>query len=222
MDFDLPDADNDKLRALEAGINDLIRQDLPLRYTYVPLVEATALHGLIRSRSVAPPPATRASSASWRSWGSTVRRAAGRTWPRPRARARCDLEDRQQGPPQPPHPHRPGGLRRGAPQAISASGERCRRRQPRHRRRVACFELADLRFVAERQSGLVLPGQQHLLAEGIDLEAMRRHRRARSPSAPPDPRPAWCRDSRCSCRRRLAPVSADRMTGSTPTLKQFW
>jgi misacylated tRNA(Ala) deacylase len=56
MDFDLPDADNDKLRALEAGLNDLIRQDLPLRYTYVPLAEATAQHGLIRSRSVAPPP----------------------------------------------------------------------------------------------------------------------------------------------------------------------
>jgi misacylated tRNA(Ala) deacylase len=86
MDFDLPDADNDKLRALEAGLNDLIRQDLPLRYTYVPLVEATAQHGLIRSRSVAPPPG---SSASWRSWGSTVRRAVGRIWPRPRARVRC-------------------------------------------------------------------------------------------------------------------------------------
>jgi misacylated tRNA(Ala) deacylase len=56
MDFDLPDADNDKLRALEAGLNDLIRQDLPLRYTYVPLAEATEQHGLIRSRSVAPPP----------------------------------------------------------------------------------------------------------------------------------------------------------------------
>jgi len=56
MDFDLPEADNDKLRALEAGLNDLVRQDLPLRYTYVPLGEATAQHGLIRSRSVAPPP----------------------------------------------------------------------------------------------------------------------------------------------------------------------
>ena len=55
MDFDLPEADNDKLRALEAGLNDLIRQDLPLRYTYVPLAEATTQHGLIRSRSVAPP-----------------------------------------------------------------------------------------------------------------------------------------------------------------------
>ncbi len=56
MDFDLPDADNDKLRALEPGINDLIRQDLPIRYVYVPLAEAMAEPGLIRSRSVAPPP----------------------------------------------------------------------------------------------------------------------------------------------------------------------
>jgi misacylated tRNA(Ala) deacylase len=56
MDFDLPDADNDRLRALEPGLNDLIRQDLPIRYVYVPLAEAMAEHGLIRSRSVAPPP----------------------------------------------------------------------------------------------------------------------------------------------------------------------
>ncbi len=56
MDFDLPDADNDRLRALEPGLNDVVRQDLPLRYVYVPLAEATAVHGLIRSRSVAPPP----------------------------------------------------------------------------------------------------------------------------------------------------------------------
>jgi misacylated tRNA(Ala) deacylase len=56
MDFDLPDADNDRLRALEPGINDLIRQDLPVRYAYVPLAEAVATQGLIRSRSVAPPP----------------------------------------------------------------------------------------------------------------------------------------------------------------------
>ena len=35
MDFDLPDADNDRLRALEPEINDVIRQDLPVRYAYV-------------------------------------------------------------------------------------------------------------------------------------------------------------------------------------------
>ena len=56
MDFDLPDADNDRLRALEPGINDVIRQDLPVRYVYVPLADAAAVPGLIRSRSVAPPP----------------------------------------------------------------------------------------------------------------------------------------------------------------------
>jgi len=56
MDFDLPDADNDRLRALEPGLNDLIRQDLAIRYDYVPLADAIAVPGLLRSRSVAPPP----------------------------------------------------------------------------------------------------------------------------------------------------------------------
>jgi misacylated tRNA(Ala) deacylase len=56
MDFDLPGADNDRLRALEGPINDLIRQDIPLNFLYVPMHEAQAEHGLIRSRSVAPPP----------------------------------------------------------------------------------------------------------------------------------------------------------------------
>lgn len=56
MDFDLPEADNDRLRALEPALNDVVGQDLPLRYVYVPLAEATEVPGLIRSRSVAPPP----------------------------------------------------------------------------------------------------------------------------------------------------------------------
>jgi misacylated tRNA(Ala) deacylase len=56
MDFDLPGADNDALRALEPAINDVITQDLPLRTSYVPLAQAAAEPGLIRSRSVAPPP----------------------------------------------------------------------------------------------------------------------------------------------------------------------
>ena len=55
-DFDLPDIDNDRLRALEGALNDVIRQDLPLRYTWVPRGEAESQHGLLRSRSVAPPP----------------------------------------------------------------------------------------------------------------------------------------------------------------------
>lgn len=56
MDFDLPGADNDTLRALEPALNDVIRQDLPVRYSYVPLVDAALEPGLLRSRSVAPPP----------------------------------------------------------------------------------------------------------------------------------------------------------------------
>jgi misacylated tRNA(Ala) deacylase len=56
MDFDLPGADNDRIRALEAPINEVIARDVPLSFGYIPLAEAQAQHGLIRSRSVAPPP----------------------------------------------------------------------------------------------------------------------------------------------------------------------
>jgi misacylated tRNA(Ala) deacylase len=56
MDFDVPGADNDRLRALEAPINDLIARDIAVTFDYVPFEEAQAQHGLIRSRSVAPPP----------------------------------------------------------------------------------------------------------------------------------------------------------------------
>src|SRR5690242_5932507 len=56
MDFDIPAADNDRLRALDGPINDLIRQDVAVNFSYVPIQEAQAEHGLIRSRSVAPPP----------------------------------------------------------------------------------------------------------------------------------------------------------------------
>lgn len=55
-DFDLPDVDNDRLRALEAAMNDVIRQDLPVRYAWIPREEAESTPGLLRSRSVAPPP----------------------------------------------------------------------------------------------------------------------------------------------------------------------
>jgi misacylated tRNA(Ala) deacylase len=55
-DFDLPDVDNDRLRALEAAMNDVIRQDLPVRYAWIPREEAESTAGLLRSRSVAPPP----------------------------------------------------------------------------------------------------------------------------------------------------------------------
>jgi len=56
MDFDVPGADNDRLRALEAPINDVIAQDIAVNLAYVSMAEAQAERGLIRSRSVAPPP----------------------------------------------------------------------------------------------------------------------------------------------------------------------
>ena len=55
IDFDLPDADNDRLRALEPAMNDAIRQDLPVRYAYLPAEQCQAESGLLRSRSVTPP-----------------------------------------------------------------------------------------------------------------------------------------------------------------------
>jgi misacylated tRNA(Ala) deacylase len=56
IDVDLPDADNDRLRALEGPINDILRQDLKVGSIYMPRVEAEAVAGMFRSKSVAPPP----------------------------------------------------------------------------------------------------------------------------------------------------------------------
>lgn len=56
VDFDLPDADNDRLRALDGAINDAIRQDRAVTAFAMPYAEAQAVPGLFRSKSVAPPP----------------------------------------------------------------------------------------------------------------------------------------------------------------------
>ena len=56
MDFDLPDADNQKIKALEPAINEAIAQDLPVRVIYVPYHEAQNEPGLLRSKAVTPPP----------------------------------------------------------------------------------------------------------------------------------------------------------------------
>ncbi len=56
MDFDLQGADNERLRGLDGPINDVIAQDVEVRLDYVPVAVAQAERGLIRSRSVAPPP----------------------------------------------------------------------------------------------------------------------------------------------------------------------
>jgi misacylated tRNA(Ala) deacylase len=56
LDFDVPEADNERLRALEGPINEAIRQNFAVRDDYVALAEAYEVPGLIRSKSVTPPP----------------------------------------------------------------------------------------------------------------------------------------------------------------------
>lgn len=56
MDFDLTDIDNDRLRALEAPVNEVIRRAVEVRSIYVDADEAERMPGLVRSLSVAPPP----------------------------------------------------------------------------------------------------------------------------------------------------------------------
>ena len=55
VDFDLPDVDNDRLRALEGPINDAITQNLAVNTFYMPWGEANAVDGMFRSKAVAPP-----------------------------------------------------------------------------------------------------------------------------------------------------------------------
>jgi len=56
MDFDLGEVDNDVLRGLDAGVNELIGQGLDVDAVYVDAAEAATTEGLVRSLSVAPPP----------------------------------------------------------------------------------------------------------------------------------------------------------------------
>jgi misacylated tRNA(Ala) deacylase len=56
MDFDLPDTSNERLRAIDDPINAAIRQDLAVSDSYISLDDAYEEHGLIRTRSVMPPP----------------------------------------------------------------------------------------------------------------------------------------------------------------------
>lgn len=56
MDFDLSQIDNDRLRALEAPVNDVIERGHAVDAVYVDAAEAAATNGLVRSLSVAPPP----------------------------------------------------------------------------------------------------------------------------------------------------------------------
>ena len=55
IDFDLPAADNNALRALEPELNALIGDGLPVNVLYLDANELAREPGLLRSRSVAPP-----------------------------------------------------------------------------------------------------------------------------------------------------------------------
>lgn len=56
MDFDLPEVDNDRVRALAGPVNDVIARGLRVAAVYVDAAEAARTEGLVRSMSVAPPP----------------------------------------------------------------------------------------------------------------------------------------------------------------------
>ncbi|MDP9069289.1 MAG: alanyl-tRNA editing protein [Actinomycetota bacterium] len=56
MDFDLPGAQSEDLRSIEHDINDVIRGGPDVRSIYMAAEAAAAIPGMIRSRSVAPPP----------------------------------------------------------------------------------------------------------------------------------------------------------------------
>ncbi|WP_377840281.1 alanyl-tRNA editing protein [Bosea sp. UC22_33] len=56
VDFDLPGADSERLRALEGALNDVIASDLPVMAGFMLYEKAKEIDGMFRSKSVAPPP----------------------------------------------------------------------------------------------------------------------------------------------------------------------
>jgi misacylated tRNA(Ala) deacylase len=56
MDFDLPEVDNDRVRALEGPVNDVMARGVDVRAVYVDAGDAAVTEGLVRSMAVAPPP----------------------------------------------------------------------------------------------------------------------------------------------------------------------
>lgn len=55
VDLDLPDVENDRLRALEGPINDAVKQNLAVTASYMPWDAAEAIEGMFRSKAVSPP-----------------------------------------------------------------------------------------------------------------------------------------------------------------------
>jgi misacylated tRNA(Ala) deacylase len=55
VDFDLPDADNERLRRLDGAINAALREDLAVTAFDMPWQAAAAIPGMFRSKAVSPP-----------------------------------------------------------------------------------------------------------------------------------------------------------------------
>ena len=55
MDFDLPDVDNSRLRALESTFNDIVERDLEVTTYWMPWHDAQAQPGLFRAKFATPP-----------------------------------------------------------------------------------------------------------------------------------------------------------------------
>ena len=111
MDFDLSQIDNDVLRGLDAGVNDVIAGGVEVRSVYVDAGRGDMTTGLVRSLSVAPPPTPD---------GQAARHRHRRRRP-PGVRRHAPVEHRpigavphhqgrEQGQAQPPHPLRAGRL----------------------------------------------------------------------------------------------------------------
>jgi len=56
IDFDLPGTDNARIRGLEAEVNAVIEAGIPVSAQCIPREAAEAEPGILRSRSVMPPP----------------------------------------------------------------------------------------------------------------------------------------------------------------------
>lgn len=56
VDFDMPGVYPDWLRSLDGPVNEVIRQNLPVRSFHMPWAQAEAEPGMFRSKSVSPPP----------------------------------------------------------------------------------------------------------------------------------------------------------------------
>ncbi len=92
MDFDLPEVDNERVRALEAPVNEVIARGLAVRTVYVDAGDADAVDRTGAQHVGRPATdARRSAPRSSTSRASTARRAAARTCRTPASRRRIRI-----------------------------------------------------------------------------------------------------------------------------------